>query len=425
MRMIKYFPLIILLPGGCSFIQAQQGAVTIDEALNLAEKNYPLLKKYDLLEKSSSFTLNNISSAFLPQLNISGSASYQSETINFSAAGSGQPGLNFPEISKDQYRAQAEISQQLYDGGQGKNRKEQLIAGKNIRKQQVTIALHQVRERVTDIYFSILLFQEQLSENNLRKSELQSMLNKAEAAYQNGTGFRSSVDELKASLVRVDMNSTELTAARISFLKMLGLFTGVLLDTTTLLTLPVDISVSGELNRPELKLFDLQRTAIDLQERRLGIELRPRLGAFVQAGYGRPTLNFIKNEFGGWWMAGIRLNWTFGSLYTIKNEREIFKINRQELETDRDVFIFTTNLDMVRSQEEIDKYRKLLEQDEEVIQLLGSVLNSARAQLDNGVITTHEYISKLNEENRARQNRIFHRIRLIQAYYNYRNTTGN
>lgn len=422
---INYLSFLLFFCFSNTPVHAQKETMTIDKVIILSEKNYPLLKKYDLVEKSTLYTLDNLSSSFLPQLMISGQASYQSETIDFSNLGAGQPGLHFPVISKDQYRIQAEINQQIIDGGLMRNRKEMAIANKDIRHQQFTVALHQVKERVTDIYFSILLFQEQLVENGLRKSDLQSLLQKAEAAYENGTGYRSSVDELKASIIKVDMNSTELEAARQSFMSMLALFTGIPGDSSTLFIVPSDTLHGATIQRPELKLFDLQKMAIDLQEKRLGIDLRPKLGAFVQAGYGRPTLNFVRNESGEWWMTGIRLNWTFGGLYTLKNDRLILKLNQEEMETDRDIFLFNTRLELSRNQAEIDKYKKLVEQDEEIIRLLGSVLESAKAQLDNGVITTHEYISKMNEENRARQTRIFHRIKLLQAYYDSRNISGN
>ena len=303
--------------------------LSIDSCYSMAKQNYPLIKKQDLIARSSLYSLENASKFYLPQLTVNGQATYQSQTISFSDALPPIPGVSFPNIDKDQYKIQAELSQAIYDGGVTKHQKALIRANEQIQQQSLEVNLNTLKDRVTQIYFSVLLMNEQLKQNEIRKTDLQGALNKANAAYANGTAFRSNVDELKAAIINTDMTAITFRANRKAFMNMLALLIGQPVDESTVLTLPEQLPVTPGIKRPELKQFDLQKKSFDIQEQQLRSAYTPKLSAFAQGAYGRPTLNIIKNEFGPWWVAGVRLNWTLGSLYSLKNNKNILNINRQ------------------------------------------------------------------------------------------------
>lgn len=416
---------ILLLLAPYAPVHSQTLQLSIDSCYSMARQNYPLIKKQDLIAKSSRYSIENASKFYLPQLTVNGQATYQSQTISFSDALPSIPGISFPTIDKDQYKIQAELSQAIYDGGVTKHQRALIRANEQIQQQSLEVSLNTLKDRVTQIYFSMLLMNEQLKQNEIRKTDLQGALDKANAAFVNGTGFRSNVDELKAAIINIDMTAITFRANRKAFMDMLALLIGQPVDESTILVLPEQLPVTPGISRPELKYFDLQKKSFDIQEKELKAAFTPRLSAFAQAAYGRPTLNIIENKFGAWWIAGLRVNWSLGSLYTIKNNKSLLHINRQYLDIDKETFLFNTRLTMKQENAEIKKYSDLLEQDNSIIELRAAVAQSAKAQLDNGVITVHEYIAKLNEENLARQLRIVHRIQLLQAQYNFKNTSGN
>lgn len=406
------------------FAQSIQN-LSIGECYSLARENYPLIKKYDLIKKSANFSVENASKLYLPQLTINGQASYQSQTISFADAIPAIPGVSLPSISKDQYKVQAEISQTLYDAGEIRNQKASIRANEAVQQQSIEVNLRALNERVNQIYFAVILMDEQLKQNEIRKSELQSQLEKTQAALNNGTSFRSNVDQLKAELVNVNMSSIEFGSNRRAYLQMLSLMIDKKLDANTKLLMPMEKPVQNEINRPELKLYDLQKRLYDVEERKLQSAYTPKLSAFFQGAYGRPTLNIIENKFGPWFITGLRLNWNLGSLYALKNNREILHANRQNVDVDREVFLYNTNLTLNQQGEEIQKFRDLIDQDRRLIELRESVKKSAQAQLDNGVITIHEYISQLNSVNLSRQTLILHTVQLLQAAYKHNQTSGN
>ncbi|MGO4291207.1 TolC family protein [Chitinophaga sp. RAB17] len=399
--------------------------LTIEECFTLARQNYPLIKQYDLIVRSSRYSVENAGKLYLPQLTVSGQASYQSQTINFGDVLPSLPGLTPPDLSKDQYKIQAEITQQIYDGGVSRYQKESSKANEAMQQQQLEVNLYAIKDRVTQLYFSILLMEAQLKQNKLRKTDLQSAADKAQAALANGIAYRSNVDELKAEIINTDMAATEFSANRKAYMKMLAVFINQPLSDSTTLTYPAPVAPQEGIHRPEITYYDIQKKAFDVQEKQLTSNYLPKLNAFLQGAYGRPTLNIVDNKFGPWWIGGVRLNWSLGSLYSLKNNRQQLDINRQNLDISKETFLFNTNLSLRQQNQDIQKYAALMEQDDDAITLRSSVRKSAQAQLDNGVITVHEYISQLNAENLAKQSRILHSIQLLQAQYNYKNTSGN
>jgi len=427
--MIKRSKLLLLffcIGGQYQALYAQNGTIiSIEECYALARENYPLIKKHDLIRSSSGFSLANASKLYLPQLVVSGQASYQSQTINFSDAIPAVPGVNLPSISKDQYKVQAEINQIIFDAGDIRNQKAVIKANEAVQQQSIEVNLRELKNRVNQIYFAIILMDEQLKQNEIRKSEFQSQLNKTQAALTNGTAFRSNVDQLKAELINADMSSIEFKSNRAAYLQMLSVMIDKKLDSETRLSVPGEQQIAAFINRPELELYDLQKRLYDVEERKLKIAYTPKLSAFIQGAYGRPTLNIIENKFGPWFVTGLRLNWNLGSLYALKNNRQILHNNRQHVDVDKEVFVYNTTLTLSQQNGEIQKFSDLITQDKLVIDLRESVKKSSQAQFENGVITIHEYISQLNSENTARQTMILHNIQRLEAQYKHNHISGD
>jgi outer membrane protein TolC len=286
--------------------------------------------------------------------------------------------------------------------------------------------LYSLRERVNQLFFGVLLVDAQLKQTALRRADLQSGVQKTEAQLANGVAFRSSLNELKAELLGVDQSLTQLRATRRAYLAMLGLFINQTLDEQIPLAPPAPVGLTQPVNRPELSLYEAQRRTYDAQENLLRAAYRPRLGAFFQQNYGRPTFNFISNDFGFFWLGGLRLSWNPSSLYTTRrHDVQLLGLSRQNVDLQRETFLFNTNLTLGQQRADVQRYQELLAQDEQLVALRASVKTSAQAQLQNGVITSHEYITKVNAEDAARQAQVLHQIQLLQAQYAYQTTSGN
>ncbi len=420
----SHFPTCVFL---LSLLTCSEGLaqLTLDKCYELTEKHYPLIRQQALIAEGSGYAAANVSKMFLPQVTVSGQASYQSQTVSISdALGDLFPaGIPLPSLSKDQYRVQAHIQQVLYDGGNAANARQRILAGASIEKNAVDVSLYAIRERVLQLYFGILLVQEQQQQYALKTADLRQVILKTASALQFGTAPKSSLDELRAELIQAETTTTELLGNRYALLRMLGIFTGQELDTATVLQTPEMPPVS-ETSRPEIRLFESRSALLDHDEAQLRTDLRPRLSAFFTGAYGRPTLNILDNGFGPWYLTGIQLNWQLGSLYTIKNNRQKLRVQREKLRVEEAVFRTNTQLLRAQQQQDLEKFRQLIGQDQEAAALRSAVKMAAESQLENGVITTHEYINKLNAENVARLSLAIHQLQLLQAQHQLQFLTG-
>lgn len=110
--------------------------------------------------------------------------------------------------------------------------------------------------RVDDLYFGILLLDEQLLQTDYTLGLLRSNLDKVRALQRNGVAMQTDADAVEAELLTVNQQRTQVAATRDSYRRMLGVFIGRRLDGETLVCPDVAEPASFEPERPELALFD-------------------------------------------------------------------------------------------------------------------------------------------------------------------------
>lgn len=419
------FGLLLVL---CGAARAQEKKpLTLEECYQLAETNYPLTKQRALIEKTRDYTIANIAKGVYPQLNVNGQATYQSAVTSLALP----PGLGIPfsiTLPKDQYNLHGEVSQTITGFGINKQQRQISRTDAELQEENLDADLYALKDRVNQLYFGALLIDGQLEQNDLAERDIQTGINKVQAAIQNGTDYKSSLHKLQAELLKTEQHSVELAASREAYTDMLGLFINQPVDSTTLLVKPEapDGAIQDSINRPELRAYDLQMKGFSEQLRLTRLNLYPQLSAFFQGGYGRPNpVNFLSTEWSAYYLTGLRLTWTIGGAYTYKKERLISRNNREMVLAQRNTFLFNTTQSMRQENADIRKYRKLIQSDDEIVQLRESVSQSSAAQLENGVLSANDYLLDVNAANQARQDRVVHQIQLLSAQYNYKTTAGN
>ncbi|WP_210520295.1 TolC family protein [Hymenobacter terricola] len=421
--------LIWLVSAGAGRAQTTGLPLTLADCQARAQQNYPLIKQRALIQKTRDYSMANAATGYLPQVSISGQATYQNEVVNFSGVlPAGSPlGDALPKLSKDQYRISGQVDQVLYDGGGINYTRQVRQADADAQEKSLDVSLYALRERVNQLFFGILLVEEQLKQTALRRADIQSGVDKTQAQLANGVAFRSSLNELKAELVGVDQSVTNLRAIRRAYAAMLGLLINQPLDEQTPLARPRPVAaLTPQINRPELGLYDAQKRTFDAQEHQLAAAYRPKFSAFFQENYGRPTFNFLSNQFDFFWIGGLRLSWNLSSLYTThRHDVQLLGLSRQNVDVQRETFLFNTGLTLAQQSADVQRYQELIAQDEQMVALRAAVKTSASAQLQNGVITSHDYVVQVNNESEARQALVLHQLQLLQTQYNQQTTSGN
>jgi outer membrane protein TolC len=395
--------------------------LTIDEAYSLARENYPLIKQRELISKSEEYSVSNAAKGILPVITINGQDSYQSAVTSIPIP---QPEMNVEPLSKHQYKVYGELSAHIYDGGVIKNQKAKHHATAKIEHQELEVQLYQLKDRINQLYFGILLLDAQLNQNQLLKDDIQRGIDRIEASIANGVALKSSGDVLQAELLKVEQRTIELNASSEAFVDMLELMIGKAIDSNTQFEMPASLAIDDNITRPELKLYDFKSDAIDVQMKTLATRNRPRLSLFFQGGYGRPALDMLNNTAEGYYITGVRLNWTISGLYTYKKEKALLTLNQSNLNLQKETFLFNTKLSMKSQSGEVSKLQDVLASDDEIIILRKKIKETASTQLENGVINSNDYLREVTAEDQARQNKILHEIQLRLAQYNLQTTAG-
>lgn len=401
-----------------------QAQLTIEMCHEMARRHYPQIRQYQLIELSRDYNIENADRGYLPQPSLSARATYQSAVTGLPIT---IPGVNIPGMSKDQYQSVLELNQSVWDGGNIRAQKEALKAASETDSQKLEVDLYALNERVNQLFFGILLLDEQLSQNALLQDELQRNYNQVEAYLANGIVNQADLDAVKVEQLTTVQNRTQLEATRKAYREMLSAMIGEPLGEEFLLVkpnppLPADLQ---GIHRPELQLFEAQNGQFKAQEQMLKAKNMPRLGIFVQGGYGNPGLNMLKNAFEFYYITGVRLNWNLGTLYTKKNEYRQIDLNRKNIDIQRETFLYNTNLQVIMANHEIDKLLEQMKKDDEIIALRVNIRLSAQAKAANGTMTVLDMLREVNNEDMARQNKILHEMQLLQAIFNLKNTTNN
>lgn len=418
----EYMKYIIVLMFLWRFASAQDQQLTLEECYTRARENYPLIRQKQLLPKSKEYSIANARSGYLPQLTIYGQATYQSDVTRVPID---IPGVVPP--AKDQYKFYGELTQTLFDGGAIREQSNIQEISSQVEEQRLEVELYKINERINQIYFGILLIDEQITQTNLLRKDINASLTKTEAAIRYGTAFKSNGDLLRAELLKTEQRIIELKSSRGAYAAMLGHFLNQQLDINVRLVKPEVLPAieDTEIKRPELSLYQYQSQLLNAQLQFSNTKNLPRLGLFLQSGYGRPALNLLENQFDFYYVAGARLTWGLSGLYNSRRDKQLRDVNVQQVNLQKEVFLFNTNLTLEQQQHDIRRLQQMIEVDQEIIELRTKITHTARAQHENGVITTNDYLRELNAEDQAKQNLMLHNIQLLLAQYNYHITSGN
>ena len=413
---------------GLALLPLMLVAQSLEECQRAAEQNYPLIRQYDLIEKTTDLTVSNIMKGWLPQVSASAQATYQSDVASFPdemQALYNQIGLEMKGLKKDQYRVGIDISQTVYDGGAISSQAAIAREQGRVQAAQNEVNLYQVRQRVNEIYFALLLLEDQIRLNGDLQELLAGSEKKLASMEKGGIAAVSDYQNVKAERLNVVQQGVNLASQQRMLCTMLSTLCGIEVNDVQK---PPVVEIGTGNNRPEMRLFDSQLRLADAQEKALNAALLPKLGVFAQGFYGYPGYNMfedmMRHEMSLNGMVGARLTWNIGALYTRKNDKAKLQLQRELTESNRDVFLFNSNLEQLQLTEEIARYRQLMADDDEIISLRSSVRKAAESKLSHGIIDVNDLVREINQENAAKVQRSMHEIQMLKKIYDNKFATN-
>ena len=405
---------------------------TLEECQQAAERNYPLIRQYRLIEQTTELTVSNIQKGWLPQISASAQATYQSDVMSWpnqmQTMMTGM-GIDLKGLKKDQYKVGIDVQQTVFDGGAIKSQKEIVRQQGEVQSAQNEVNMYQVRKRVNEMYFGLLLTDEQIVLNKDLQELLAANEKKLAAMVKGGTAAESDYQNVKAERLNAAQQLTGLQAQRSALVRMLTAFCGIEVKKVEKPVMAVAVTQQQTGLRPELKTIDARLRLTDAQEKALNAALMPKIGVFAQGFYGYPGYNMFEDmmnhKFSWNGMIGARLTWNIGALYTRKNDKAMLNAQRSTLSIQKDVFLFNNNLEQIQQSENIGRYKKLMADDEEIITLRSSIRKAAESKLSHGIIDVNDLVKEINNENAARLQQSMHEIQMLKEIYDLKYTTNN
>ena len=406
-------------------IQAQ----TLEECQLAAEKNYPMIKQYDLISQTTQLTVKNIMKGWLPQIAIAAQATYQSDVTSWPESMKAtlqQLGINMKGLSKDQYKVGIDLQQTIYDGGTISSMRSIARQEEKVQKAQVGTNLYQVRKRVNEMYFSLLLLNEQIKLNDDVKALLLSSEKKLASMLKGGTIATSDFENIKAERLSVEQQNESLKSQQQMLQHLLSTFCGIKVSNVQK---PAPFKTTISMNkRPEMLLFDNQLQLSSVKEKALNSQVRPKLGIFAQGFYGYPGLNMFEDMMNRKWslngMVGVKLSWSIGALYSLKNDKAKLRLQREMTENAREIFLFNNQLEEIQQNENIKRYHTMKKTDDEIIMLRTNIRKAAESKLSHGIIDINNLLREINNENAAKIQQAIHDIEMLKEMYNLKYTNN-
>ena len=402
--------------------------ITIEDCYAKAQANYPLIKQYDLIEKTKEYNLSNANKGYLPQILFSAKATYQSDVtqLPIDLSQLGISGAKIPTLSKDQYGTTVDVTQTLWDGGAIKAQKEGIRTANEVDRKNIEVNIYSINQRVNQLYFGILLADAQIRQNELLQENLRNTYGQIQSYIQNGMANQSDLDAVKIDQLKAKQSQAQFVNTKKAYIEILSTLIGEELKVDTRLERPDVLRPAiNEIRRPELELYNAQIASLEARDKEITSGLMPRLSLFATGGYGKPGLNMLEDNFSAYYLGGVKLTWSLGNFYTKKNNKRQIQTNVNSIELQRETFLFNTKLDILQKDNAISNYIDQLKYDDEIIGLRNSVKKSSEIKMANGTISGTDLVRDINAEQMAIQDKILHETELLLAMYNLKFATNN
>lgn len=413
--MKKNILFLVLIISGATY---GQQTISLEDCQQFISENYPLLKQSKTFIKQNEFDTEILNSAKLPQFNLDGQLTYQSDVISVPIPGS-------TSLNKDQYKTTISVNQLIFNGGLIDANKQLKTAQLKTKQQQLTVQMYALKKQVNQLYFSVLLAQESILLIEAKNRLLQSKLKEIISGVKNGVLLASSDNILKVELLKNNQKLEEIISTKKTLIATLSKLIAVTINEDALFKKPIiEVALNNEIKRPELDLFQLKKEEIESSVKLVSKKNAPTIMSFATGGVGNPGLNMLDNSFQSYYIVGAKLHWTIFDWNSNKKERKSLSLNKEIINNEQAIFLLNTNIALHQQEKEIEKIKAFIISDQEIINLRKKVLETKDSQLKNGTITVSEYITELTNLFVDKNTLVTHQIQLQLVKSNYRITKG-
>jgi outer membrane protein TolC len=415
--MKKLIALLLLFPQSGVFAQN----LTLDSCINSAFRNFEFQADRADFITQSELSIKNANKAWLPTLELDASFTWQNENITI-PVGINVPGIESPSVPLNFNRILVNFTQNIYDGSTSSRTKD--LAAQTLKINQVSVEQQQINleSKVSALFMGVLLAREQKKILNSKSDLLEERLDVMEGALEYGGSMPATILSLETEILKVEQQKTEITYQVKALTAQLSEITGLSITEDDSFENPnaVLVSSASPSSRPEIRLLDLQSEQLEVQKSLKMTSRNPRVFAFGNVGAGNPGYDiFAEQEISPMVFVGLGVKWNIIDWNYNRNEMTMIQLQQNQLDRVKSRMVSTFNEQTNAEKREIEMLNEQLKRDEKILQLQNSLTQIKSAQLENGVITSTEYLEAVDQLTEFKTQQKVHELSLVMAIINY------
>lgn len=402
-------------------ITAAAQPLSLADCRRMARANYPLARSYGLVDLARDYDLSNAARAWLPGVGVSTGAFAFTDVLDSSQQMKAM-GIDTKNTAAG---ASLTVTQKVYDGGNIAAAKAVSEADAAVSRRELDVQFYEVEERVDELFFALLLFDEQTAQNRLLQRDVATALATVESMLAGGTATEADRDALRVEQVRALQQADALAAARRAYSAMLARFIGKDGDEDLAVTVPSAPSyINGAevgAQRPEMSLFAARDGLLEAQRCRLDAALRPTVGL---TGFGTYHTQVSDLLHRGMLAAGLTLTWNVGALYTRRNDLRRLDTAREQNDVARTTFLFNVGQRDAQTAGNIETLERRIARDAEIVSLQESLQATAGRRVRLGTESVNEWVRRINATEMARSDKALHELQLLREQHRRSHNRG-
>ena len=376
------------------------GPLSLETCREAARKAGRLEELYALNELDQEAGAAMEDSPYRFSLQAYGMADYLSETPNPASM------TDFPfvlhAIPRLQYNSGFMLSQPIYSGGQRKLKAERSDVDHALERLEIDRQGIELDSAVDELYLGILLSRKRDEILSRQLSAVRIKLSDAREAYEAGVTYKDALLSLEAQTTGLEAELAGSAAQTEAAIAMLSALTGLPMDESTELEMPLGEELGVTVSDPALSRLDLEERRIELDKQLARASALPSLRAVGLLGYGRPSLNFFNRTPDVYWGVGLTLMIPITDWRDVNLGRSRLDAAAQRLEVQRENVERQKQVALLKYDGEIARYARMLEANALTVAKYEELCDELDKLSAQGAAPVSDYLTALEQLSAAR-----------------------
>ena len=305
-------------------------------------------------------------------------------------------------IPRFQFNSGFLLSQPIYSGGQRKLKAERSDVDAALDRLEIDRQGIELDSAVDELYLGILLARKRDEILSRQLNAVRIKLSDAREAYEAGVSYKDVLLTLEAQTASLEAELAGAGAQTEAALAMLSALTGLPVDASTELEMPLGEDISSSVSDPAFARLDLEAKRIDLEKQIARAAAQPSVKALGVIGYGRPSMDFFSRRPDVYWAVGLSLIIPISDWRDVQLGSKRLDAAARRVELQRDNLDRQKQVSLLKYDGEIARYARLLDANAQTVAKYEELCDELDKLSAQGAVPVSDYLTALEQLSAAR-----------------------